>query len=113
VTTTRKTAKPKKPAPKPAAATKAASAKPSKKAPASVKTVAAKPKTNDLVETPQPPASILEAISDLLDNLLLQVCVELAHRLLTAIPVLPPGAARPRAVLKTVILFVAEYGSTP
>jgi hypothetical protein len=38
MTATRKTAKPKKPAHKPAAATKAAAAKPSKKAPASVKT---------------------------------------------------------------------------
>jgi hypothetical protein len=34
-------------------------------------------------------------------------------RLLTAVPTLPSGAARSRAVLKIVILFVAEYGSTP
>jgi hypothetical protein len=53
VTATRKTAKPKKPTPKPAAATKAASVKPSKKAPTSVK-------TNELVVTPQPPVSALK-----------------------------------------------------
>jgi len=123
VTTTRKAAKPKKPAPKkpapkrpapkPAAAAEAAPAKPSKRAPVSVKTTAAKPKPNELVVNPQRPASVLEDISDLLDNLPLQACVELTRRLLTSIPFLPPGAARPRAVLKTVILFVAEYGSTP
>ena len=39
--------------------------------------------------------------------------MELTRRLLTAIPSLLKGTARPRAVLKTVILFVAEYGSTP
>jgi hypothetical protein len=35
------------------------------------------------------------------------------RRLLTSISSLPTRAARPRAVLKTVILFVAEYGSRP
>ena len=54
-----------------------------------------------------------EGISDLLDNLPLEACVELTRRVLTSISSLPKGAARPRAVLKTVILFVAEYGSTP
>jgi hypothetical protein len=43
----------------------------------------------------------------------IQACVELTRRLLTSISSRPTGAARPRAVLKTVILFVAEYGSTP
>jgi hypothetical protein len=38
--------------------------------------------------------------------------MELIRRLLTSIS-LPTGAASPRALLKTVILFVAEYGSTP
>jgi hypothetical protein len=113
VTATRKTAKPKKPAPRPAAAAKAASAKPINKASASVKTVPAKSQTKTLVVTSQRPASVLEDISDLLDNLPVQACVELTRRLLTSIPYLPPGAARPRAVLKTVILFVAEYDSTP
>jgi hypothetical protein len=113
MTATRKTAKPKKSAPRPAAAAKATSAKPTKKAFTSVKTVAAKSQTNNLVATPQPPASVFENLSDLLDNLPLQTCVELTRRLLTSIASLHPGAARPRAVLKTVILFVAEYGSTP
>jgi hypothetical protein len=113
MTATRKTAKPKRPAPRPAAAAKATSAKPTKKASTNVKTVAAKSQTNDLVPTPQRPASVFEDISDLLDNLPLQACVELTHRLLTSILSLPPRAARPRALLKTVILFVTEYGSTP
>jgi hypothetical protein len=113
MTATRKTAKPKKPAPRPAAAAKATSAKPTKKAPTSVKTVASKFQTNDLVATPQRPASVFEDISDLLDILTLQACVELTRRLLTSVPTLPPGAASPHAVLIPVILFVAEYGSTP
>jgi hypothetical protein len=101
------------PVPKPTVATKEATAKPKMKAPASVKTMAAKPKTNNLVVTPQPHTSALENISDLLDNLPLQACVELTRWLLTSIPSLPSGVARLRAVLKTVIPFVAEYGSTP
>ena len=44
--------------------------------------------------------SALEEISDLLDNLPLDACVELTRRLLTALPTLPTGAARTRAVLK-------------
>jgi hypothetical protein len=111
VTATRKRAKPKKPVPKSTAATKAATVKPTKKAPASVKPAAAKP--NNLVVTPQPPSSALEDISELLDNLPLQACVELTRRLLTSIPSVPPGVARLQAVVKIVNLFVAEYGSTP
>jgi hypothetical protein len=61
----------------------------------------------------QSSTSPLEEISDLLDYLPIHACVELTRRLLTSISSLPTGAARPRAVLKTVILFVAEYGSTP
>jgi hypothetical protein len=106
-------AKPKKPAPRLAAAAKETSAKPTKKVSAIVKTVPVKSQTNNLVVTTQRPASVLEDISDLLDYLPLQACVELTRRLLTSIPYLPPGAAHPRAVLKTVILFVAEYDSTP
>ena len=60
----------------------------------------------------QSPTSPLEDISDL-DRLPIQACVELTLRLLTTMSSLPTGAGRPRAVLKTVILFVAEYGSTP
>jgi hypothetical protein len=62
----------------------------------------------DLVVPTHISASTLEKISDLLDRIPLQACVELTRRLLTL-----RGVARPRAFLKTVILFVAEYGSTP
>jgi hypothetical protein len=75
--------------------------------------VAAKPTTPELVVPTQPSSSPLEDISDLLGRLPLQACVELTRRLLTSLSSLLTGAARPRAVLKTVILFVAEYGSTP
>ena len=59
-----------------------------------------------------PNQSFIEEIADLLDNLPLDVCVELTRRFLPALPNLSPGAARSRAVLKTVILFIAEYGRT-
>jgi hypothetical protein len=62
---------------------------------------------------PPPNQSPIEEISDLLDNLPVNACVELTRQLLTAVPTLPSDAARSRAVLKIVILFVAEYGSTP
>jgi hypothetical protein len=71
------------------------------------------PKKPNPVSIPPPNQSPLEEISDLLDNLPVNACVELTRRLLTAVPTLPSGAARSRAVLKIVILFVAEYGSTP
>jgi len=95
------------------AATKSAAGKSKKKAAASVKTAAAKPTTPDLMVPTQSPTSPLDDISDLLDRLPLQACVELTRQLLTSISSLPTGTARPRAVLKTVILFMAEYGSTP
>jgi hypothetical protein len=60
----------------------------------------------------KPSQSPIEEIADLLDNLHLDACMELTRRLLTALPNLPPGAARSRAVLKTVVLFISEYGST-
>jgi hypothetical protein len=113
VAATRKTARPKKHEPKSTAAPKSAAGKSKKKTAASVKTLVAKPTTRELEVLTQPSSSPLEDISDLLDRLLLQACVELTRRLLTSISFLPNGAARPRAVLKTVILFVAEYGSTP
>jgi hypothetical protein len=113
VTATRKTAGPKKPKPKSTAAIKPAAGKTKKKAAVSVKTATAKPTTPEPVVPTQSSTSPLEEISDLLDHLIIQACVELTHRLLTSISSLPTGAARPRAVLKTVILFVAEYGSTP
>jgi len=59
----------------------------------------------------QSSTSPLEEISDL-DRLPLQACVEVTLRLFTSIS-LPTGVPRPTAVLKTVILFVAEYGGTP
>ena len=103
---------PQKPKPKSAAATKPAAEKTNKKEPAIVKTAAAKPTTPELVVPKQTSTSPLQDISDL-DHLHIQACVELTRRLLTSICSLPTGAAHPRAVLKTVILFVAEYGSTP
>ena len=109
VTATKKGAKLEKAEPKTAAAPKPAGGKTKKAATTSAKPVAA----TKTVANPQPTASPLEGISDLLDNLPLDACVELTRRLLTSISSLPKGAARPRAVLKIVILFVAEYGSTP
>ena len=79
-----------------------------KKVVASVKTAATKPTSPVLVV----PTNPLQEFSDLLDRLPLQACVEPTRRLLTSIS-LPTGTARPRALLKTVILFEAEYGSTP
>ena len=111
VTATRKTVRPKKPEPKTTAAPKTTAVKPKKKATESVETVAAKFTTLNLVVPTQSSTSPLEEISDL-DHLPLQVCV-MTRRLLTSISSLPTGVARPRAVLKTIILFVAEYGSTP
>jgi len=113
VTATRKTARPQKSEPKTTAAPKLAAGKSKKKAAASVKTAAAKPTTPNLVVPNHCSTSPLEEISDLLNHLPLHACVELTRQLLTSISSLPTGAARPRAVLKTIILFVAEYGSMP
>jgi hypothetical protein len=113
VTATKTTAGSKKPKPKSTAATKPAAGKTKTKAVATVKTAAAKPPTPELVVPTQSSTSPLEEISDLLDHLPIQACVELTRRLLTSISSLPTGADRPLAVLKTVILFVADYGRTP
>jgi hypothetical protein len=59
------------------------------------------------------PTSPLEGIFELFGQLPIEACEELTRRLLTSVSSLPPGVARPRALLKTVIFFVAEYGSTP
>jgi hypothetical protein len=112
VTATRNTAGSQKPKPKSTSGTKTAAGNLKKKA-ERVKTAAAKPTTSELEAPTQPSTSPLEEISDLLDHLPIQACVELTRRLLTSISFLPTGAARPRAVLKTVILFVAEYDLTP
>ena len=109
MTATKKKFGPKKPEPKPTAAGRPAAGKSKKKVAASVKTAATKPTTSVLVVS----TNTLEEISDLLDRLPLQARVELTRRLLTSISSLPTGTARPRAVFNTVILFVAEYGSTP
>jgi hypothetical protein len=61
--------------------------------------------------SPETPQSPIEEISDLLDTLHIDACVELTLRLLTAAPTLPPGVTRSRSVLKTVVHFVAKYGS--
>jgi hypothetical protein len=112
VTTTRKVARPKKPKQKSTAAPKPTAGKTKKKAVASVGTAAAKPTTAEMVVPTQSSTSPLEEISDP-DNLPLKACVELTRRILTSISSLPTGAVLPRAVLKTVTLFVTEYGSTP
>jgi hypothetical protein len=78
-----------------------------------VKTAAAKPRTPNLVVPTQSSISPFKSFSDLHDHHLLQACVELTCRLLTTISSLPTGAALLRAVLKTIILFVAKYGSKP
>jgi hypothetical protein len=106
-------ARPVIPEPKSSAAPKRTAGKSKKKAAGSVKTAAAKPTPPNLVVPTQNSTSPIEEISDLLDHLPLPECVELTRRLLTSISSLPTEAALPRAVLKTVILFVAEYGSTP
>jgi hypothetical protein len=106
---TRKTARPKKPEPKSTAAAQPAPGKSKKKVAASVKTAATKTTTPVLVVPTQSPANPLEGISDLLDHLPLQACVELSRRLLTSISSLPTG--QPARGLSWRPLF--SYGSTP
>jgi hypothetical protein len=53
--------------------------------------------------------SPLEGIADLLDNLPTMTYIELTRRLLSKAAALPTGDDRARAILKTVILFKAEY----
>jgi hypothetical protein len=64
-----------------------------------------------MVAFTQPNQSPIE-ISDILDKLLLKACVELTRRFLASLPNLPSGIDCSRAVLKIVVLFVAEYGNT-
>jgi hypothetical protein len=103
----------KKPEHKFTAVPKPVTGKPKKKAATSVKTTATKHTTPN----PAVPTKIstypLEEISDLLDRLPLQARAEPTRLLLTSISSHPRGADRLWAVLKTIILFVAEYGSTP
>jgi hypothetical protein len=51
-------------------------------------------------------------ISHLPDTLPINACIELTRRLLTTVTSLPSGPTSSKAVLKVVLLFVAEYGST-
>jgi hypothetical protein len=105
-------ARPQNSEPKPSADSKPAAGKSKKTAVASVKSEAAKLTTLNLVVSNQSSTSLLGKSFDL-DHLFLDACVQLTRRLLTSISSLPTGAARPRTVLKFVIFFVAEYGSTP
>jgi hypothetical protein len=68
------------------------------------------PTTN--TPSPQITQSPIEEISDLLDILPINACVELPLLLLRAAPTLSSGATPSRAVLKIFDLFVPEYGST-
>jgi len=108
VTATRKTARPEKPDHEPTAALKSGSGKPKKKVTASAKTAPGKNKTPSPVVPTQNPTSTLKEISDLHDHLPFEACVEMIRRLLTSISSLPTGAARSRAVLKTVFYFCSR-----
>jgi hypothetical protein len=83
-----------------------------KKAPAkkasTTQCVATPTSPQQLVPSPAVNPSPLEEISDLLDTLPMDACVELTRRLITAVPSQPSGSARSRAVLKIVLLFVAR-----
>jgi hypothetical protein len=73
------------------------------------------PKNTNTTKPIPPPHSVKlpeEQTSDLLDTLPLGAYVELTRRLHTAAPNLPSGVACSQAVLKIVVVFVAEYGST-
>jgi len=71
--------------------------------------MAAKHTTTSLVVTTQISTSPLQEISDLFNQSPLHACVEVTCRLLLSSSILPTVAARPWAVMKTVIVFVAEY----
>jgi hypothetical protein len=102
VTTTAKEAKPTKAEPKSTAPNKKATVKPKKAATAGSKPAAA-----------AKPVVISKTITDLVATLPSDACEELTCRLLASYSSLPTGAARHTAVLKTVILFLTEHGSTP
>ena len=82
--------------------------KPKKAATTGEKPVATAPS----VVLPNSTTSPLEQISDIHQHHL-DACVELARRLLKAIPSLRKGMARPRAVLKTVIFSWPRVASRP
>jgi hypothetical protein len=103
-----KKAKPGKAESNTSAAPKKAAVKPQKAA-----STGAKPVKAPLIVANPPTTSPLEDIFDLLDSLSHDECVQLTRRVLASISSIPTGAARHTVVLKTVILFFAEYGSTP
>jgi len=69
-------------------------------------------KTKELVVPTLNKQSPFGETSDLLDDLPLNACVEFTHRIFTSVRTLPSGPAHSQAVLKTIVPFVAEYGST-
>jgi hypothetical protein len=73
-----------------------------------VKSKSHRSKHSDSTPTPNS-RSPLEGIDVLLDNLPAKACIELTRRLLSTASVLPKGDYRPRAILTTVIPFIAEY----
>jgi len=113
VTATRKTTRPQKSEPKTTAAPKLVSGKSKKKTATVSKPRPLNLTAPNLVVPNRIFTSPLEEISDLLGHVPLHTGVELTRRLLTSISSRPLGAARPRAVLKTVIIFEAECGSKP
>jgi hypothetical protein len=126
VTTTVTKAKPEKAEPKTAAPKKAA-VKPHKAAGPGVKPIPTQPavKPKQAANTGSKPVKApltvdnphstlpLEDITDLLDSLSREECVRLTRRVVACVSSLPARADRHTAVLKTVILFFAGYGSTP
>jgi hypothetical protein len=112
VTATSKTARLQKSEPKTPAAPKPATGKPKTSAVASVKPAAAKPKTLNLVAPEPTPTSPLEDIDPLLAHFPFDECMELTRRL-ASVASLPRGIARAPAILKTVIIFLAEHDGTP
>jgi hypothetical protein len=61
---------------------------------------------------PQPSLSPVEEISRLLDTLPLDAYVDPTRLFVVAVPNLSPGEVRSLAVLKIVVLFISDYGST-
>lgn len=110
VTNTRNTGKTTKSAPNVTEAPKQAPLPKTMKTATHVKS--SQPKPNDLVTTPHPNQSPIEEISDPLDNLPLNACVDLTRRILTSVPTITSGPARLLVVLKTVVLFVSAYSIT-
>jgi hypothetical protein len=113
MTATRKTGKPEKLEPKPTLAPMPATVKSKKKAAASVKTAASKSRTRNLEGPAQSSNSPLKEISDLLYYLPLQTYVEVTCRPFTSNFSLLSDRVLSRTLMKSVVLFVAEYSSTP